>query len=79
MTTKEHCIHELDKLMTDLRAQGTDTQPIIYALSEICLKAASSEPKCQEEYLNNLVAIFDTAAKAVRAKKVLEKAKGFMA
>ncbi|MEM8488912.1 MAG: hypothetical protein AAF564_25430 [Bacteroidota bacterium] len=70
MTTKEHCLHELDKLMTDLRAQGTDTVPIVLALGDICLKAARSEPERHEEYLNSLIAIFDTEIKAAKAEKI---------
>lgn len=78
MTTKDHCLLELDKLMTDLRAQGADTAPIIHALGEICLKAARSEPKHIEEHLNNFVAIFDTEIKAARAKNIRNLAMEFL-
>ena len=50
MGQTEFCIQELDKLMTDLRAQGVDTPFILAALTEIMVKAAKSEPSLSLDF-----------------------------
>jgi hypothetical protein len=73
MGQKEFCIQELDKLMTDLRAQGMDTSFILAALTEIMMKAATSEPEKAAGYLENVMAILDANTQSLRAANVMQQ------
>ena len=75
MEEKAFCIQELDKLMSDLRAQGVDTPPILAALTEIIVKAAASEPGKAAGYLENVMAVLDANAQSLRAAEVMKLAK----
>jgi hypothetical protein len=75
MSTTEYCIKELDKLMTDFRAQGIDTTFIIAALGEICVKAARSEPEYEQTHLDALAAVLQASAQAKRAGSVFQMAR----
>ena len=75
MGQTEFCIQELDKLMTDLRAQGTDTPFILEGLTEIIVKATKSEPKKAAWHLENVIAILDANMQSLRSANVTKLAK----
>lgn len=75
MGQTEFCIQELDKLMTDLRAQGMDTPFILAAFTEIIVKAAKSEPEKATGHLENVMAVLDANAQSLRAADEMKRAK----
>jgi hypothetical protein len=60
--------------LTDLRAGGMDTMPIIAALGEICVKVAKSDPENAAIYLDSLTSILDATAQAIRGKAAMNMA-----